>query len=63
MSFADFQRYLDNNYADKKYNFFKQCYPQMMKLAKDTLNSTYQVLDCNNKEFTFEIFGLDFMID
>ena len=35
----------------------------MMKLAKDTLNATYQVLDSNNKQFTFEIFGLDFMID
>jgi hypothetical protein len=35
----------------------------MMRLARDALTATHHVLDANNREFTFEVFGLDFMID
>ena len=35
----------------------------MMRLARDTLTATNHVLDAKNREFTFEVFGLDFMID
>jgi tubulin monoglycylase TTLL3/8 len=63
ISFADFQKYLDNNLAEKKLNFYKTVYPKMMRLARDALTATHHVLDAKGREFTFEVFGLDFMID
>lgn len=63
ISFADFQKYLDNLQGDKKLNFYKTVYPKMMRLARDALTATNLVLDSKNREFTFEVFGLDFMID
>ena len=35
----------------------------MMGLARDAVMATNMVLDSKNREFTFEVFGLDFMID
>jgi hypothetical protein len=35
----------------------------MKKLATDAIRSTFTKFDKNKKEFSFEIFGLDFMID
>lgn len=63
ISFGDFQKYLDNSVSDKKLNFYKTVYPKMMRLARDALTATHHVLDAKNREFTFEVFGLDFMID
>jgi hypothetical protein len=34
-----------------------------MRLARDALTATCHVLDEKKREFTFEVFGLDFMID
>lgn len=35
----------------------------MKKLATDAIRATSLSLDANRREYTFEIFGLDFMID
>ncbi len=35
----------------------------MQKLAADAVRATSLSLDANRREFTFEVFGLDFMID
>lgn len=35
----------------------------MKKLATDSIRATYTAMEKNKKEFSFEIFGLDFMID
>jgi hypothetical protein len=37
--------------------------PLFKKLAADAIKSVYTKIDPNKKEFTFEIFGLDFLID
>ena len=68
LSYADFQRYLDlsNNNNDtngQKLKFWNQAYPEMKKLATDAIRSTFTKFDKNKKQFSFEIFGLDFMID
>eukprot|EP01017_Pseudomicrothorax_dubius_P009264 TRINITY_DN13114_c0_g2_i1.p1 TRINITY_DN13114_c0_g2~~TRINITY_DN13114_c0_g2_i1.p1 ORF type:complete len:1000 (+),score=219.17 TRINITY_DN13114_c0_g2_i1:100-3099(+) len=63
ISYSEFQRYLDLNYPDAKLNFMKVAYPQMKKLAQDSIRSVYGKIDQNKREHTFEIFGLDFMID
>jgi tubulin--tyrosine ligase len=36
---------------------------EMKALAKDCLRATYKMLDPRKREFSFEIFGLDFLID
>lgn len=67
LSYADFQRYLDSNAnineGAQKLKFWSQAYPEMKKLAADAIRATYTAMEKNKKEFSFEIFGLDFMID
>lgn len=66
LSYADFQRYLDlgnNGNEGQKLKFWNQAYPEMKKLATDAIRATYTQMDKNKKEFSFEIFGLDFLID
>lgn len=67
LSYADFQRYLDSNAnineGAQKLKFWNQAYPEMKKLATDAIRATYTAMEKNKKEFSFEIFGLDFMID
>lgn len=63
ISFSEFQKYLDSLAGQKKLNFYKTVYPKMMRLARDALTATSSVLNEKNREFTFQIFGLDFMID
>ena len=61
ISFADFQRYLDSQ--EPKYKFWSTAYPEMKKLATDAIKAVYTKIDPLKKEFSFEVFGLDFMID
>ncbi|CAD8173564.1 unnamed protein product [Paramecium octaurelia] len=61
LSFSEFQRYLDNQ--PKKYYFFKDLYPQLIDIATTSIKSVYCKLAPYKKEYNFEIFGLDFMID
>ena len=63
LSYAEFQRYLDNTYPDKKYSFLDQIYPRMKEIATDAIKSTYLWMDPDQSQHNFEIFGLDFMID
>ncbi|CAK94059.1 unnamed protein product (macronuclear) [Paramecium tetraurelia] len=61
LSLSEFQRYLENQ--SKKYNFYKDLYPQLIEIATISIKSVYCKLAPHKKEFNFEIFGLDFMID
>lgn len=61
ISFSDFQRYLDTN--EPKLKFWSQAYPEMKKLATDAIKAVHTKINPDKKEFSFEIFGLDFMID
>lgn len=63
LSYAEFQRYLDHTYPDKKYSFIEQAYPRMREIATDAVRSTYLWMDPDESEHNFEVFGLDFMID
>mmetsp|Transcript_33355 Transcript_33355/g.32816 ORF Transcript_33355/g.32816 Transcript_33355/m.32816 type:complete len:161 (+) Transcript_33355:527-1009(+) len=42
---------------------FDKIYPQMKKLAADTIKATYMQIDPNKNHHTFELFGYDFMVD
>ena len=63
MSYNEFQRFLDSNYPDRKISFAEKIYPKMKSIALDAWNATYLKMDPKRFEHTFEIFGLDFMID
>jgi len=46
-----------------KLNMNDDLIPRMKEIAKLSLQSVYKQMDPNRLENTFEIFGLDFMID
>eukprot|EP00825_Cyclidium_porcatum_P008697 TRINITY_DN14346_c0_g1_i1.p1 TRINITY_DN14346_c0_g1~~TRINITY_DN14346_c0_g1_i1.p1 ORF type:complete len:216 (+),score=50.20 TRINITY_DN14346_c0_g1_i1:107-754(+) len=53
----------DRQYPDANVNFMKQIYPQIKLRAQDSVKSVFNKINPNKKEQTFELFGLDFMID
>ncbi|CAD8073321.1 unnamed protein product [Paramecium sonneborni] len=59
VSFNEFQKYLQDNH---NYNF-QIIIDQLKKLSTDIVKATYQHLDPNRHFYTFELFGLDYMID
>ncbi|KAL4442818.1 hypothetical protein ABPG74_010707 [Tetrahymena malaccensis] len=63
LSYAEFQKYIDSTYPKENYNFMQQIYPQMKQLAYDSVCSVYTKIDKKKRNFSFELFGLDFMID
>lgn len=62
LSYHNFQKYLDHNHKSS-YRFVEDICPQLKKIATDSIEATYQLLGDWNGLPTFEIFGLDFMID
>ncbi|EAS04250.2 tubulin-tyrosine ligase family protein (macronuclear) [Tetrahymena thermophila SB210] len=63
LSYNDLQRYLDQNHTEQKINFQTVIYPRMRQLALDCIKSTFLKMDPQRREITFEVFGLDYMID
>ena len=66
ISYQDFQKYLDTENIQtegKRLNFEKHLHPQMKHIAKLTLHSVYNKIDPQRINNTFELFGLDYMID
>ena len=61
MSFEQFQEYLNNSYIHL--NVKNDLYPKMVKYTSVLLQSVRKKLNPNELHFSFEIFGLDFMID
>jgi tubulin monoglycylase TTLL3/8 len=62
VSFTEFQKYIDTNHPDKHWNF-DEPYTKMKKMALDIILAVYGRLDETRRNFSFELFGLDFMID
>jgi hypothetical protein len=60
ITFFEFQRYLDSQ--GQKLSFWARAYPEMKRLAGQAVRSVYGKIDPLRKH-SFEIFGLDFMID
>jgi len=46
-----------------KCDFQKTCYPAMKKMATDSIKAVSRKIDPTKKNCTFEVYGLDFMID
>lgn len=62
LSYHNFQKYLDHSQKGS-YRFVEDICPQLKKIAMDSIEATCHLLgDCNGLP-TFQIFGLDYMID
>lgn len=63
MSFVDFQRYLDRVHTNLGVCFERDILPQIKKLTTDCFRAVWGKIDPLKRMNTFEIFGLDFMLD
>lgn len=59
VSFSDFARYLENTHKIP----FEPIYQKMKKMAQQSMESVFQRMDPNRLDHSFELFGLDYMID
>ena len=61
--FFDFQKYLDKEFKDKKINVKKDIMSQVKYIVALTMKSVKEKINEKNRNFCFEIFGYDFMMD
>ena len=61
--FFEFQNFLDEYYSEKNYNIKKNLIPQIKEIIKLTMRSAKYKINKNRRNFQFEIFGYDFMMD
>ena len=63
LSYDDFQRYIDANYASAGINFIKDIIPKAKKVMQDTIKAVFKKIDPRRTHCSFEVFGYDFMLD
>ncbi|CAD8121618.1 unnamed protein product [Paramecium sonneborni] len=63
ISYLEFQRYVEANHPNIKFNFFIDIYPKMKSAALEMMKATYGKIDPHRRINSFELYGLDFMID
>lgn len=63
LNYKDFQKHFDTAHPDWKIDFDGKIYPQMKKLATDSIKATYIQIDPHRRHHSFELFGYDFMVD
>lgn len=63
MSYDDFQKYIDEHYPERNYNFKRDGIPRMKEMIRHSLLSVRRKLNPNNRKFCFELFGYDFIMD
>jgi len=66
ISFEEFEDYLSNitmNTQKEEISFMKIIFPKIKAIMLETIKSAYFKLDPNRKNYCFELFGYDFMID
>lgn len=63
ISYTNFQRYLDQVYPTKKYNFQASILDKMKEITTDLIHASFSFMDPQRKANNFELYGMDFMID
>ena len=61
--FFEFQNFLDEYYSEKNYNIKKNLMPQIKDIIKLAMRSAKYKINKNRRNYQFEIFGYDFMMD
>lgn len=65
LTYSELQRYLDSSpgLAELHIDFSLHILPQIKRLVTDSMRAVHGKLDPNGRQYTFELFGYDFMID
>ena len=63
VSFDDLQYNIDCNYPNSKINFKNDIIPKIKSIIKLTFRSVKKKINPFQRNYTFEIFGFDFMLD
>ena len=63
LSFYQFQEYIDSTYSDKNINVANDLLPEIKNLARKSILATRKSLNSENRKYSFELFGYDFLID
>ncbi len=63
VSFKTFQGYIDDEYKDKNINIYNTIFPKMCEIIKITISSVKDKINIFNRQYCFEIFGYDFILD
>ena len=61
--FYEFQKYIDEKYAEKNYKLNKDLVEQIKEIVSITTRSVKDQINKNEHNYQFEIFGYDFMLD
>ena len=61
--FYDFQKFIDKNYPQRQYNIKRDLYNQIKEIISISMMSVREQINKNKRNYQFEIFGYDFMLD
>ena len=61
--FYEFQKFIDENYAERNYKLKKDLFEQIKEIVTITTRSVKDQININERNYQFEIFGYDFMLD
>ena len=63
LSFTQFQDYIDLVYPEKKVSVSNYLIPKMKNIIIKSILATRRYLNTENRKYTFELFGYDFIVD
>ncbi len=63
VSFNEFQNFLDKEYGKGFISIRENIYPKILDLIKIVAFSVKEKINTNDRKYSFEIFGFDFLID
>jgi hypothetical protein len=61
ISFKSFQDFI--NSQENSFNFYEEIFPKFIEIIKHSMLSAKNKINLNNRNFYYEIFGYDFMMD
>ena len=61
--FYEFQKFIDDNYPEKNYKLNSDLTKQIKEIVTITTQSVKEDINKNERNYQFEIFGYDFMLD
>ena len=61
--FFEFQKFIDEKYPEKKYNIYIDLIDKLKEIISISMRSAKDKINKNGRNYQFEIFGYDFMLD
>ena len=61
--FFEFQKFIDEKYPEKKYNIYTDLLDKLKEIINISMRSAKDKINKNGRNYQFEIFGYDFMLD